>query len=286
MKRFDRKSSVPVAVRRIAIGEIDNALGAIGDAEFSRGEAIHAVRQSIKRLRALLRLVRGHLDEYADENANLRDTGRLISGQRDADVMRQTYDEIVEAAGLAPDAALRDRLAAARTPPQDSQSLSVVAENLIALRTRIGSWSLGGGGFELIGDGLGKVYKAMRKAEHLARAKPTAAHFHEWRKQVKYHTAHLTLLRKAAPDILKAYGKVGKKLGDALGEHHDLDVLLAALLADPEGQGEHARAVAAAIRDRDEALQHQAFRLGEELDAERPAEFRDRIHRSWKAWRD
>ncbi len=44
MKRFNRKSSAGKSVRRIALREIDEALAAVGDAEFSRETAIHSVR--------------------------------------------------------------------------------------------------------------------------------------------------------------------------------------------------------------------------------------------------
>lgn len=289
MKRFNRKSSAGKSVRRIALREIDEALAAVGDAEFSRETAIHSVRQSIKRLRALLKLVRTHFDGYSSEDIALRDAGRLIAGQRDADVLRASYDRLVDIAGLFPDPALRDRLVAGLAPRDGDQPveqrLAVVAGNLISLRARVRRWRFKASGFRLVARGLSGVYEDMRDAERLARRHPTAANFHEWRKQVKYHTAQLSFLREAAPDILGAYGAVGSKLGDVLGEHHDLDVLLAALAGDPAAGSEHVRVLAGAVRIRMSELQDQAFRLGDELGAERPAAFRDRIRRNWRAWR-
>src|SRR3954471_12662774 len=53
-----------------------------------RDETVHEVRKSLKRLRALLRLLRHALgpDEYRRENRALRDTARPLGEVRDAKV--------------------------------------------------------------------------------------------------------------------------------------------------------------------------------------------------------
>jgi CHAD domain-containing protein len=197
---------------------------------------------------------------------------------------------VVTRAGLNSDQALRDRLASAgeeaRDPRSPAELLEEAACRLMEFRRRVPAWSFEDQGFALIVGGLDRVYRDMREAEKRAAREPTAANFHEWRKQVKHHAAHISLLRDTAPDILKAYGKVAKELADILGEHHDLDVLLGRLAADadsPRGERE-ALSEATAIRHRQ--LEKEAFRLGEELAAEKPSDFIDRMAHSWKAWRD
>src|SRR5437763_13387486 len=58
--------------------------------------AVHAARKSVKKERALLRLMRGSVDgsRRRRENAALRDAARRLSGARDADVMIETLDEL------------------------------------------------------------------------------------------------------------------------------------------------------------------------------------------------
>ena len=62
-------------------------------------QTVHEVRKSLKRLRALMRLLRGELGRkrYARENAALRDCGRRLAGARDAEVMVGTLDALVRA---------------------------------------------------------------------------------------------------------------------------------------------------------------------------------------------
>jgi CHAD domain-containing protein len=53
------------------------------------GKTVHEMRKVLKRVRAALRLVRDAVgkDEYARENALLRDAGRALRAARDAEVM-------------------------------------------------------------------------------------------------------------------------------------------------------------------------------------------------------
>ena len=61
-------------------------------------EAIHDTRKALKRLRALVRLLRAELGErrYKREHAILRDAARRLAGARDAEVMVGTLDALLE----------------------------------------------------------------------------------------------------------------------------------------------------------------------------------------------
>jgi CHAD domain-containing protein len=77
--RFDPGQPVPDEVRRVARGRIDHALDELrGESDSTREEAVHEARKDMKKLRALLRLVRGELGDrvYAAENTCFRDTAR------------------------------------------------------------------------------------------------------------------------------------------------------------------------------------------------------------------
>ena len=62
--RLDPAEPVPDEVRRVARGRIDHALDELrGRADSTREEAVHEARKDMKKLRALLRLVRGELGD-------------------------------------------------------------------------------------------------------------------------------------------------------------------------------------------------------------------------------
>ena len=97
------------AVRRIATGEIDAVIAALEAP--GRPETVHDVRKATKRLRALLRLVRGHLGErrYDRENRTFRDAARALSPARDAEVLVATANRLAVEAGGTPRGAHRPR---------------------------------------------------------------------------------------------------------------------------------------------------------------------------------
>ena len=91
--RIDPAQPVPDEVRRVARGRIDHAIDELrGTSDSTRAEAVHEARKDMKKLRALLRLVRDELGEdvYRRENDCFRDTARTLSGLRDAEVMLAT----------------------------------------------------------------------------------------------------------------------------------------------------------------------------------------------------
>ena len=68
-----------------------------GDPAQAGARTVHETRKALKRLRALLVLLRPELGakRYARENAALRDCGRRLAGARDAEVMLGTLDSLV-----------------------------------------------------------------------------------------------------------------------------------------------------------------------------------------------
>src|SRR5262245_51916833 len=117
--RIDPGEPVPDEVRRVARGRIEHALDELrGRSDSTREEAVHEARKDMKKLRALLRLVRGELGErvYSAENACFRDIARELAGVRDADVMLATLTDLEERYGELPGAGgkLRPALVANR----------------------------------------------------------------------------------------------------------------------------------------------------------------------------
>src|SRR6516225_8981442 len=89
--RFKLQEPIGQGVRRVGLEQIEIAAAKLADKD-DISTAIHDARRCLKRLRALLRLIEPGLAEglYRREDARLAGIGRLLSGARDLDVMRQT----------------------------------------------------------------------------------------------------------------------------------------------------------------------------------------------------
>src|SRR5262249_3381882 len=96
MKKLDLSLHADESFRagflRVADCLIENTVNRIRCPTSDRGEDVHLVRVTIKRLRAMLRLIRPVIGKTAfdRENIRLRTAARRLSVARDADVARQT----------------------------------------------------------------------------------------------------------------------------------------------------------------------------------------------------
>ena len=98
--RLTDKEAPSEGIRRIALGRAQKAaekLSHANDAD-DLASSIHAVRKDLKKLRAVLRLVRRELGEdlYRSENRRYREAGRLLSRSRDAEVKVHTLKGLCE----------------------------------------------------------------------------------------------------------------------------------------------------------------------------------------------
>ncbi len=276
---------VPNEIARIARGRIDDALDELsGATESSPEDAVHGARKDMKKLRALLRLVRGEIGEkvYRREMATFRDAGRELSGVRDADVMLATLESLeLPASDGGP---LRQALEAHKLQTSAGargQAASAATELLIEARGRVADWPLEGEGFEVFEDGLRRMYRQGRSRFLAARKDPTAERLHEWRKRSKDLWYHCTILEASWQPVMKALGDEAHELSNRLGDDHDLAVLVA-------WSRDHAGAadlgpLEEAASERRAALQADAFTLGARLYADKPGVFVERIERWWDA---
>jgi CHAD domain-containing protein len=251
-------------LRRATLVQLDIAIGAFqsGVAIGAPRQQVHEARKALKRLRAIVRLLRGRLGEtaYERDSAALRDAGRLLADARDAEVLLSTLDGLLERdpKELATRRGVRRLRArvqaechglAQRALAEAPRSRSL--EQLRAMRARVEHWELlGVDGLAALEPALGELYgkgrTRMRRARRAKRA-TGGRKLHEWRKRVKdlrYAAEALerederargragkSRKRKRAAEDLKqaAYiGIVAKRadaLGELLGEEHDLAML-------------------------------------------------------------
>ncbi len=278
---------VAAEIRRVAREEVDRAMTALDGAREGRSRGIHDARKRFKAIRALLRLVALPLGPaFRRENRFFRDAARQLAGVREAQASLETLDRLGDSA----DATLRRKLEArysARGGLQfrDANVLAVLIEGLAEARERIAGWPLAGGGFETIEPGLRATYRRGRKGLRGAVRGASATALHEWRKDVKYHRHHLELLVGLGPDVLAGAAGTARRLGDLLGDHHDLHQLRALLSKSPGLAGsEHEReSVLAAGGCLARELEAAAITIGGRVYAEKPGRFIARMRACWDA---
>jgi CHAD domain-containing protein len=302
-------------LRRIALGQLDLALELL-EGEIDRdgaARAVHETRKALKRLRALVRLVRDELPEgaFAREDAALRDAGRRLARARDGEVMVSTLEGLLK---RHPNklgrrrslATLHQRLVAERDRAAasallgDSDVRSELIRELHAVRSRIRDWRLPArAGMEVAEGGLKRIYRQGRlRYRTAARGKGDRARaMHEWRKRVKdlRHAAealertgrhHLPAGRgrrrghgRRDAATIHRLARRADSLGELLGEDHDLAVFGERIRTDAALQlGPRTRkSLLKLIARRRSQLRRRALREGERIYGRRPKAFVARV---------
>lgn len=291
---FRQRDGIGAEVRRMATEQIDKAIEDAASGE-AFAEVVHRIRRRCKRLRGLLRLIKPHFEDFDRENAAFRDLAASLSGARDKAVTTQTFESLVAYdAGRGGDAelgatlveqvgtTLRRSVGSELDAAQQASLLAAVRSGMGAARRRATEWTLDGKGYATIADGLEATYRRLRQGLDTARASEAAEDLHAWRKHAKYHWHHVGLFAHAAPDMLAGRKELLDKLGEQLGDHHNL-VVLDGTLAGIEGLAAPELAqVRRLIAERQGTLARQAFHLGGQLTAERPGTLRSRFGDYWR----
>ena len=197
-------------------------------------EAIHNVRKRFKRVRAVLRLVRGELGNglYRKENGSLRARrprfptlampASWLMPWRSCDVAMATSRR-----PLSTPVTLFQG-AAARYPRRLARNVEAMDELREAIergRSRATEWPLPRDGRRAVRRGLRRSCKAGAKSLEDAEKETTSENLHECRKQAKYLYHQVQLLQPvASPDLIRL-GEQLHELEEKLGDDHDLGML-------------------------------------------------------------
>jgi CHAD domain len=275
-------------LQRKTLKQLDMAMALLeGRGSEPPEQTVHEARKALKRARALVRLQREALGRkrFRRTNAALRDAAHGLAGARDAEVVVDALDLLLERhpgslAGSPAIAALRSALVAererARTDTrQGAPARAAIVADLRKTRRALERWepnsrkdaqrerTLARGGLE-------RIYREGRVRGERARRANTSEALHQWRKRVKD-------LRYAAEALkLRAVARQADRLGETIGEEHDLALLRAHLRRKRrcfKGERATRKALQKLIRRRRRRLRRRAWRLGEELYRRKPRRF-------------
>lgn len=289
--RFKLNEPTQKGFRRIGLEQIERAereLTTIADREAS----IHETRKSLKRVRALLRLVRPGLAAgiYRGENGRFRAIAGLLSSARDTHVLLATAVKLESLPGAVANAAL----AAAkklivedleRSRSDEDNGVKEALSKLATAKKRFRRLTLDPDAFSTVERGLEMSYRSGRKAFARAYAAGTDEAFHEWRKTVQQHWRHMALVLRAWPEVFTARVTVARALSQILGDDHDLAVLVTYVRALPAERLSvmHAGEIERQARARQEELRKAAEPRGRILFAEGARGLARRVGLLWSA---
>lgn len=267
------------SLRRIVGGELDAAISRLD--RIDKPEAVHGIRKNLKKSRALLRIVRDGLSAQPAANLVLREVGLSLSARRDAEVRLATLDRLFpdRPEALQP---LRDTLSGAGPGPAGDPTTGL-AEQLSRLRDRTRDWSLSGKDNRTLREGLSATRRKAQSAANAARRdRHNADLFHTWRKRAKDLWYQARLFAPVWPDLFRPLVSDADRLGEILGDHHDLAVLaaLVAGLPDDHVPGLVRHMLDARIGDARSKIEAEAFPLSARLFAGDP----DEVAALWVDW--
>lgn len=281
-QRDDR--SAARGARRILAEQGHRAIALIERDEELSAEEIHRLRTTVKRLRALIRLIGPGLADTKALDRTLRDAGRAISAPRDSEVMLATLDVLAPKGLPGLRAAFEATHEAAHAPHALDDGLATYRGLMSTVMKQAKGWKLKSKGFGALRPGLAATFAEARKDWHAARASGNVEALHDTRKRIKAHGYQARLLEPIWPEMMAAHRTVVDDLGETLGLMNDLTVFAArvAALDLPEAERDEARALAAA---RHAALMTAVLPRTDKLLSEHPEALADRWAGWWKWWR-
>jgi CHAD domain-containing protein len=257
-------------------------------------ELVHEARKAIKRMRALARLLREELGEAEFErvNSSLRDAAARLAGARDAEVRLATLRALAERhpRALAPERIrrLQARLENERAGTIEPSDRDEVLADIAAMRRQLARWNLLERDFDTLEPGLRRIYREGRsRGDRVRRGHArNAQDLHDWRKRVKSLYYVLDMLDGAKRKGTRRATRGADRLGDLLGEEHDLWMLRAYVEAHPDalaGDEQTREALIARIERRRMRLGRRALKLGARLYERKPRDFARRVGNSLAA---
>ena len=226
-QRLSPSEDPATGLHRVTMSELAFAFEQLAAVQWRTSEAIHQCRKSIKRLRALARLLRfGSGHHYRGIDKALRQAGRALGALRDEDVLAGTIERLNSTAD-APALATRLSKGKSRRASRIGRALKRAHKSLSKTRMLLEATFDAGLAlsYREIARGVEDEYHRMRESggRYIEMPSPDAAH--QLRKHCQRHLAHLRLLSPLAATSVSARIASMSGIAEKLGEHHDLAML-------------------------------------------------------------
>jgi CHAD domain-containing protein len=199
-------------------------------------KSIHETRKSMKRIRAVLRMIRDEIgySSYYRENTFYRDLSRKLSEIRNFEVLSGSIRNLKEDLSntIPPDVfeLLEEELGRQRNMVTGGQAglsllLREMARKIEISRDRIYDFPVRHNDFRAFEGGLFRMYRQGKRYLRNAKKNPSPTHLHDLRKRMKYFGYQVEILQPIFPGPMKAYTSTFETIAENLGVYHDLQVL-------------------------------------------------------------
>jgi CHAD domain-containing protein len=296
--RIKRKERVGKGIRRILREQLRRAIETARDREgAAQDERVHEVRTRLKRSRAALELIGAKVGPIRNvakrTDRRLRNRGRRLARPRDVAVQAHTFRILGARLSRELPAGLLERIRDAGEQMREKldektveKELRRTARSLRKLRRKLRKLPVKRGR-RAIGKGITRTYRQARRALAAVHDDPTPERFHEWRKRVKLLSNELKIVGRAVPELATRYLAKVEKLGELLGDVHDLDCAAATTERHPRWFGTEAdcEAVRGLVAEHRVVLEREAFALAAGVFAGRPRDVRELVETGWQTWR-
>jgi CHAD domain-containing protein len=270
--------------------ELDTALESLAG-DTPDAEAIHDARRSVKRARAVVRLVEAELGAPSEEiTLRLRSAAHVLAAMREADANLETLDQLQVAYGSlvtstvarAVRRGLETREHASRA--NAGEALETARRSLEQVKASAPAQVKQVAHLRVVRAGALRAYRRPRRVLAGLSRDSGDAEFHLWRRRLKDHYYHMRLL-EGIHTTPRTRARALNLLEECLGDDHNLGILADLILAAPEryGTARDTALVLGCIAQEQRRLRIRALDQGWRSFSWRPSEF-DRLLRGW--WRD
>ena len=273
---------------------IEKAVTELSAADREPHKSVHRLRKQLKWMRALCGLVRpADHAFFSAESARYRDIGRSLARPRTAAACVEAVDRFAKDYPRQCERGNVDRLRslmAVRADGNDAMegfdaALSAAAASCEAGLAALGGWRTGGdrsSDADALRIAVGKNLKRIARSLDAAERDGRADDFHELRKAVKAHAVHVELLAAVWPERDAAYAKSLGRLGESLGDLHDITMVRGHLPGNSDADIQKAiDCLLKLMRREEKKLQRRCIAKARRLFDSRPKKIANAVAANW-----
>ena len=234
--QIDMALSLEESLRKVIVESISYIQDQIEKREDDVNVPVHETRRTIKRIRAVLKLIRDEIgySNYYRENIIYRDLSKRLSSLRDSYVLMKTINDFhKEAPGEFPVKETRQISGALEKKLESDLGVFLrqdggfdrVLDDLEVARRRVSQYCKTRDDFCAIRAGIERIYRRGYRYLKIIRKKHSQEQFHEYRKNTKYLLYQMELIKPAYPKLIKAYSGTIDDHADILGDTRDYECL-------------------------------------------------------------